>query len=140
MDYNNPALTAKASFPADSAAIAKALELARDFIVRAACGPDSEARISIIVEEIVANIVEHGKAPPESVIEVELTALGADIGLTIADSGTFFDMREADLPEDAPPERGGGAGIALILHWAQVIGYERVDGRNVLRLLVSDHV
>lgn len=140
MDYNNPALTAKASISADSAAIAKALELARDFIARAGCGPDAEARISIIVEELVANIVEHGAAPPESEIGIELAALGADIGVTISDAGTFFDIREAEAPGEIPPERGGGAGIALVLEWTQVIDYARVDGRNVLRLLVSSDV
>ena len=125
---------------ADSRAIAKALELVRDFVARANCGGDAEARLAIIVEELVANIVEHGGAPSESEIGIELAALGADIGLTLSDAGSFFDIRGAVAPAEIPPERGGGAGIALVLSWANVIGYEAVDGRNVLRLVIENHV
>ncbi|MEQ1883283.1 MAG: ATP-binding protein [Burkholderiales bacterium] len=140
MDYNNPALMASARLPANTLAIGKALELARDFVARANCGADAEARLSIIVEELVTNIVEHGFPPPESEIAIELAALGADIGLTLSDAGVFFDLRSAAAPVDIPPERGGGAGIALVLSWANVIGYAAVDGRNVLRLVIPNHV
>jgi anti-sigma regulatory factor (Ser/Thr protein kinase) len=140
MDYNNPALTASVRFPANSQATVKALELVADFVARANCGGDAEARIAIIVEELVANIVEHGAPPPDSDIAIELAALGADIGLTLSDAGSFFDIREAATPADFPPERGGGAGIALVLNWANVIGYAAVDGRNVLRLVIPNHV
>ncbi len=140
MDYNNPALTAFVRIPADTLAAAKALELVADFVQRANCGADAEARLAIIVEELVANIVEHGAPPPESDIAIELAALGADIGLMLSDAGSFFDMREASAPADIPPERGGGAGIALVLNWANVIAYEAVDGRNVLRLVIPNHV
>lgn len=131
---------ASARFPANSQATVKALELVRDFVARADCGGDAEARIAIIVEELVANIVEHGAPPPDSDIAIELAALGADIGLTLSDAGTFFDIREAPAPADIPPERGGGAGIALILNWVNVIDYRAADGRNVLRLVIPNHV
>jgi len=131
---------ASAHFPANSQATVKALELARDFVARANCGADAEARIAIIVEELVTNIVEHGAPPPDSEIAIELAAIGADIGLTLSDTGRFFDIRDAAPPADSPPERGGGAGIALVLSWANVIGYEVVDGRNVLRLVIPNHV
>jgi anti-sigma regulatory factor (Ser/Thr protein kinase) len=140
MDYNNPALTAKARFSADDGAVRKALELARDFIERAGCGGDAEARLCIIVEELVANLVEHGNAAADSEIAIELAAIGADIGLTLSDAGMQFDIRTADMPVEIPPERGGGAGIALILNWAQVIDYTQVDGRNVLTLVIPNHV
>lgn len=140
MDYNNPALTASAWIPADTLATAKALELVADFVQRSNCGADAEARVAIIVEELVANIVEHGCPPPDSDIAIELAALGADIGLTLSDAGSFFDIRRAVAPAEIPPERGGGAGIALVLSWANVIGYEAEDGRNVLRLVIPNHV
>lgn len=140
MDYNNPALTAKARFSADDGAVRKALELARDFIERAGCGGDAEARLCIIVEELIANLVEHGNAAADSEIALELAAIGADIGLTLSDAGMPFDIRTADVPVEIPPERGGGAGIAMILNWAQVIDYTQVDGRNVLTLVIPNHV
>ncbi len=140
MDYNNPALTAKTRFRADGGAVSKALELARDFIERAGCGPDAEARLCIIVEELVANLVEHGNAPPESEIVLKLAAIGADIALTLSDQGVPFDIRTAGIPDTIPPDRGGGAGIALVLSWAHVIDYVQADGRNVLTLVISNNV
>lgn len=140
MDYNNPALMASARFYANTLATAKALELVRDFVARANCGADAEARLSIIVEELVTNIVEYGSAPPESEIGIEIAAIGADIGLMLSDAGKFFDLRNAAIPAEIPPERGGGAGIALVLSWASVIDYAAADGRNVLRLVIPNHV
>ena len=140
MDYNNPALMASARYSANTLATAKALELVREFVARANCGADAEARLAIIVEELVTNIVEHGSPSPESEIAIELAAIGADIGLTLSDAGTFFDIRDAVTPAEIPPERGGGAGIALLLSWATVIGHDAADGRNVLRLVIPNHV
>lgn len=140
MDYNNPALTAKKRFAADAGAVSKALELARDFIERAGCGPDAEARLCIIVEELVVNLIDHGGAAPDSEIELELAAIGADIGMTLSDKAVPFDIRTAVIPDSIPPDRGGGAGIALVLSWAHVIDYVQVDGRNVLTLVISNNV
>ncbi len=140
MDYNNPALTAKIQLFIDNNTTRNALELVRDFVARAQCGGDAEAKLSIIVEELVTNIVEHGAPPPDSNIAIELSAIGADIGLTLSDAGTFFDPRSADAPSEIPPERGGGAGIALVLSWSNVINYSRIDGRNVLTLVIQNDV
>ena len=140
MDYNNPALTAKIQLFIDNNTTRNALELVRDFVVCAQCGVDAEAKLSIIVEELVSNIVEHGAPPPDSEITIELSAIGADIGLTLSDAGVFFDPRTAAKPAETPTERGGGAGIALVLSWSNVINYARVDGRNVLTLVISNDV
>jgi anti-sigma regulatory factor (Ser/Thr protein kinase) len=140
MDYNNPALTAKIRLLVDGSTTRKALELVRDFVTRAQCGSDAEAKLSIIVEEMVTNIVEHGAPPPDSEITIELSAIGTDIGLTLSDAGTFFDPRTADAPAELPPECGGGAGIALVLSWSRVISYARIDGRNVLTLVIPNDV
>ena len=140
MDYNNPALTAKFRLSADGNSTRKALELVRDFISRTHCGGDAEAKLSIIVEELVANIVEHGRPPPDSEIGIELSAIGADIGLTLSDAGAAFDPRTANAPAEIPPECGGGAGIALVLSWSHVIDYSRIDGRNVLTLVIPGDV
>lgn len=140
MDYNNPVIAIESRFPADDGAVRKALESARDFAGRVACGGDTEARLCIIVEELVANLIEHGNAPPESEIMLELAAIGSDIGLTLSDEAVPFDIRAAEIPANIPPERGGGAGISLVLSWARVIDYVRVDGRNVLTLVISSHV
>jgi serine/threonine-protein kinase RsbW len=136
---NNPTLTASTSVRAGADAIPASLEFVRAFIISANCGADAEARLAIIVEELVANIIEHGNPAPDSDITLELAAIGADIGLTLTDSGITFDPRDAEI-SDMIPERGGGAGLALVRTWAHIIDYERAEGRNVLRLVIPEHV
>lgn len=126
-------------FPAQQHSVSLAVEHARGFIRRAECGPDAEARLCIMIEELVANIIEHGNAPPESEIGLRIDSLGGDIGATLSDAGTPFDPREAAAPGPLPPERGGGAGIALVLAWAAHVDYARVDGRNVLTLVIPSN-
>ena len=133
---NNPALTREASFAADGAAIAQAVGFARDFIGECRSDADLQAKFAIVVEELVANIVEHGESAAGSAITLQLSIDGGDVGLTLSDAGCAFDPRLAERL-DAPPERGGGAGLALVRRWARIVDYARVDGRNVLRLVIS---
>jgi serine/threonine-protein kinase RsbW len=139
MEYNHPTVSVDVRLRAQHRAIADAIGHARDFIRRADCGPDAEARLCIIVEELIANIIEHGGAAAESEIALRIDAIGADIGLTLSDAGIPFDPRRAHVPGEAPPDRGGGAGVALILSWAAQVDYARVDGRNVLTLVIPAH-
>ena len=136
---NNPALTAAQAFKANNSAVSRALAVVGDFLASANCGADAEAKLAIVVEELVANLIEHGNCPRDSEIELELAALGADIGVTLCDAGTAFDPRAFDSDAHVPPERGGGAGIALVKAWATITGYECGNGRNILRLVIREH-
>ena len=55
----------------------------------------------------------------------------------LVDNGAPFDLRLAPEPGELPPERGGGAGLALVRAWAQVETYARVDDRNRLELWLN---
>lgn len=139
MEHNDATVAIRASLRAGPDAVAEAIDLARRFVARAPCGADAEAKLCILIEELVANIVEHGAPPPDSAIMLAIDAIGAEIGITISDAGQAFDPRLAEDTADLPPERGGGAGLALLRHWASVIDYARVDGRNELRLVLPSH-
>ena len=136
---NNPSLTVSRRFNADQGAVSSALACAKDFIARAPCGPDAEAKLAIIIEELVANVIEHGLAEADSEIQIDIVAIGQDIGLTLADGGIHFDPRSVASPQDLPPERGGGAGLALVRSWSNIVSYARIDGRNLLRLIIPQH-
>ena len=136
---NNPALTTSQAFKADNSAVSRALAVVGGFIASANCGADAEAKLAIVVEELVANLIEHGNCLCDSEIELELTALGSDIGVTLCDAGTAFDPRAFDSDAHLPPERGGGAGIALVKAWAIITGYECGEGRNILRLVIREN-
>jgi serine/threonine-protein kinase RsbW len=136
---NNPALTRTGGFAADDGAAARALHLVAEFVAASACGPHLEAKLSIIVEELVLNVIEHGAPVAGSAISVTLSNEAGGIGVVIADHGTHFDPREAQVSEIVP-ERGGGAGLALVREWSVIRDYACVDGANRLDLLIPADV
>lgn len=118
---------------ADAAAVSRAARLARRFAERAGLEPAAAGRLSMVVEELVANVVEHGQPPIGARIVLRLRRTGEVVRLSVSDAGRPFDPRTAVF--DGPNlERGGGAGLALIASLCRVAGYQRRAGRNRLVL------
>ena len=136
---NNPRSNTSASFCLDWQTVSHALDLAEGFAEALALNEDVRARLAIIVEELIANIVEHGGSPVDKPVTLTLALDGDDIAMTISNGGLYFDPRTPVENGPVPPERGGGAGLALIQHWARDISYTHSDGRNILKLIVPVH-
>jgi serine/threonine-protein kinase RsbW len=116
-----------------AAAVARALAATRRFAEAQRLQADTADCLAVVVEEWVANIVEHGRPSEGSLIAIRLQWTGEGVRMTCTDAGVAFDPREAG---DQGPnlERGGGAGIALIRAWAEIEDYRRSGGRNRLTL------
>ena len=111
----------------------RALAAARVFCAERRLEAEAADRVAVVIEEWVANIVEHGRPAEGSLVIVRLTAAGEGVRLVFSDAGDAFDPRAA--AEEGPNlERGGGAGIALIRAWCEIEAYERRRGRNRLVL------
>ena len=92
-------------------------------------------QLAIVVEEWVANIVEHGDAPEDGVIRLQLERGPAAIRIESSAPGVPFDPREVAF--DGPDlERGGGVGLALLKAWTTVDRYRYRDGRNEVVLML----
>lgn len=116
-------------------AIHDAVRAARDFAVRAALDPPDGSRLAILVEELVANLYDHGRLAADDVVELALDPAADGVSLTLVDPGKPFDPGLAAL--DTPiPRRGGGAGLRLLRSWAGRIDYRSAEGRNRLTLLI----
>ena len=113
--------------------MAAALAAARRFSEAEGLSVATADRLAIVVEEWVANVVEHGRPPEGSLIGLRLQKDGERVRMTFTDAGVAFDPRAA---EDQGPnlQRGGGAGLALIRSWAEIEAYRRRGGRNRLVL------
>ena len=112
-------------------AVAAALTAARRFAELQGLAAGVADRLAVIVEEWVANVIEHGSPRPGSRIGLRLERVGEGVRITVTDAGIAFDPRETE--ESGPNlERGGGAGLALIRAWAEIEGYRRHAGRNRL--------
>ncbi len=90
-------------------------------------------RLAVVVEEWVANVVEHGGPHEGARIVLRLSLAETAVRLAFSDGGRPFDPREARF--DGPNlERGGGAGLAMIASFCRIAGYARRSGRNRLVL------
>lgn len=102
-----------------------------DFAEAADLSPGMAARLTITVEELVANAIEHGGAGE---ITLGLSDHPDRIDLILHDNGLEFDPREAPVPDLPDPETGGGVGLSLVKAWSQIEDYARDGDRNRLAL------
>jgi serine/threonine-protein kinase RsbW len=118
---------------ADAEAVSRALRLADRFALGAGLEADAAGHLAMVVEEWVANVVEHGGVQGGSRIALRLSLGDGVVRLSLSDAGRPFDPRAAAF--DGPNhERGGGAGLALIASICRFAGYTRRAGRNRLIL------
>ena len=116
-------------------ALGEAIASTRDYARDQGLDERANARLCIIVEELITNLCEHGICDSEREIGLELSLRDAALTLVIEDNGSPFDPRLAGS-ETAVPERGGGAGLRLVNAWAEIVSYETRNGRNRLELLL----
>ncbi len=108
-------------------------EAARRFGDDRRLAPAQAARLAILVEELVINALEHGGVADDQRIDLTLADENGGLIMTLSDPGTPYDPRSHVRP-DTVPERGGGAGLDLVLQWAEILDYRRIGERNELRL------
>ena len=116
-------------------AIAQAGEAARAFGEVQQLPSDELARLCIVVEELIANIYDHGGVSDLDEVDLAFTRDPKGIRLSIVDTGTPFDPWSAS-PTTEAMERGGRAGVRLIQAWAEPIRYRTSGGGNHLELLL----
>lgn len=109
----------------------RALALARAFAEQAALEAQAADSLALIVEEWLSNVVEHGEAPPTARIVLRLQRAPRRVHVVVTDAGRPFDPRTVVF-QGPNPERGGGAGLALIQAWCRIADYRRRRGRNRL--------
>jgi len=94
--------------------------------------------LSLVIEEVVCNIVFHAyEDDDEHEIELRLAVAGDVLTLEVEDDGRDFDPLSVPAPDlDAPlPGRPvGGLGIPLVRRLMDEMRHERRRGRNRLTL------
>ena len=118
---------------ADAAAVSRAIRLARDFADRRGLDTVVANHLAVVVEEWIANVVEHGGPQGGARIVLRLSLEGELVRVAVSDAGRPFDPRMAAF-EQPNPERGGGAGLAMIVSLSRIAAYARRAGRNRLVL------
>lgn len=122
--------TTEGRFPACMAQIDAAIALVEEHCQRGGVGRDDMLRLTLVVEELFTNTVEHGLAGGgEGEVVLHLSPLDDGVALRYEDDAPPFD------PLSAPPPDAlgvGGQGIALVKSLARSARYAREEGRNRL--------
>ena len=95
-------------------------------------------KIKLAVEEAVTNIIDYAyQNGTEGNISVTIEADESRIRFILTDSGAEFDptgVSKADTTLTVDERPIGGLGVFLVRNLMDSINYERVDGKNVLRM------
>ncbi len=138
-DRSDPKHSRQGSAPAGDGALARIMEDARKFAADEIVDETLRSRFLIVVEEIVLNILLHGRADPESPISWRFSDREGIAEMQFEDSGIAFDPAKhaAIEPETAlsiEDAREGGQGLPIIRAWCRITSYRRTGGRNCVTL------
>jgi serine/threonine-protein kinase RsbW len=109
------------------------------FVKEQGIAADDAARILILLEELLTNLVKYGypdRAEPGRA-EIVLALNGSRLEIEFIDDGCAFDPLAGPLPNlDEPLEERpiGGLGLHLLRSLSDGVRYERRDNKNVIRL------
>lgn len=116
--------------PLDTASVEVAQDDIAEFLEAAGVASAARYRLRLIIEELLANLIMHGRFegdPPPARVEVALTP--DTLLLAIEDAAEPYDPRLA--PEPAGPPRleddaVGGLGLSLVRRMADIRAYHRL--------------
>ena len=116
-------------------AINQAADAAREFGQSQWLADDELARLCVVIEELVANLYDHGGLTEQDEVELNLTSDPEGVRVSIIDPGKPFDPWSA--PRKAEHlERGGGVGIDIVRAWAHFVSYDSSAEGNRLEFLL----
>lgn len=92
-------------------------------------------RLRLIVEELFTNTVSHGHGgDSDQPVDIALEITAGRIGLTYEDTAPPFDPREPPSRDSVQERPVGQLGLVLVRSMARELAYERVEGRNRVRI------
>ena len=102
--------------------------------------PELAARINLALEEAVCNVIQYAyPAGTTGKLNLEAVRDGNRLRFTLTDGGKAFDptaVPEADLTASVEDRPIGGLGIHLVRSIMDSIRYARLDGKNVLTMII----
>jgi anti-sigma regulatory factor (Ser/Thr protein kinase) len=96
---------------------------------------DAWPRMSVVVEEIVLNIVDYAGS---DYLDVEITRDEKSISLCFRDGGVPFNPLEKEDPDFTVPfedRKIGGLGIYMVVNYMDKVTYDYSGGENILTVM-----
>ncbi len=129
-------------FEARRVALPDALGFVETFCQRHGIGGGDLLRLTLIVEELFTNTIEHGGSGREATIRLGLSAGDAEVALRYEDAAAPFDAlahlarRPPHLDAEIDARPVGGLGLHLVGQLATSARYAREEGRNRLWIVL----
>jgi len=99
--------------------------------------PKTTGNITLVIEELITNIINYGYDGGEHVISIAFTLDDDDLSIRLVDDGKSFNPLEAPTPDinaSAEERRIGGLGIYFAKKLMDSLSYERLENKNVLTM------
>jgi len=138
-NLNTRAARASITLTNDMAETERLASFIEAFAARQGIGAEDTARLQVILEELLTNVVKYGYDPDSGrgTIDVSLARDGERLAIEFSDDGRAFDPLTHAAPDLQKPveERAvGGLGLHLIRAMTDEAHYRREAGRNHLSL------
>jgi sigma-B regulation protein RsbU (phosphoserine phosphatase) len=131
--------TASRGFPRGERLTTRAQEWLQEVMDANNVPADSAMELQLTLEEIITNVDKYSELKDDALIQVTLRSLPSQIELEIADEGKAFDPlsegKRSPLGADIDHAGIGGLGVHLITQLTDQQSYQRLEGRNVLRVV-----
>ena len=112
------------------------LEAIRQFVAQVSCDLNLDEQIvpdlQLAVEEICANVIEHGYGGQGGRIEISIEAVQGGVQVRVRDWGIAFDPEAVPVPDVSVPlelRPLGGLGLFLVRHLMDEVRFE-FDGEK----------
>ena len=129
---SEPRLTVRVA--ASQEGLLAAAEAFDQFEAAHALDPESTWPVHVALDEILSNIVRHGRAGRAEVhIDVTVTLSAGCVEVAVEDDGPAMDPLSLPAPDTAAPleaRRPGGLGVHLVRNLMDRVAYTRDSGRN----------
>ncbi len=129
------------AFEAELKSLERVHVLVESFSEAQALSAKASYALSLCLEELLTNVVMHGRGRPKGItITLCIVLAGEDVLVTIEDDGSPYDPTETPEPdldallEDRPI---GGLGVHLVREFAHRFDYRHEGGKNCVHIAVD---
>ena len=119
----------------------QAMQQVEEFLSTLELSPQAVYSSNLAIEEMATNIIKYGYDDQnEHLIELHVMIQSDEIVITLVDDGHEFNPLNAPVPDvtmDVTQRSPGGLGIHLIRTLTRQLCYERINGRNILKVHIG---